>query len=120
MAEPLSPDTLVDAIAAFDAGNHAWGRYRHFVLPAAPQARVIAMTSVRAALAEAAICVSDAQAGDPSPLLGALRATLACLREYRAALPAAVPLAELEEADGDFAEAIALLSGDSGEMPGGG
>ena len=118
MAEPLSPETLTDAIAAFDAGNHAWGRYRHFVLPTAPEGRTSAITPVREALAEAAISVPDALAGDAASLLAALRATLACLRDYRAALPATVPLTELDEAEGDFAEAIALLVGDT--PPGGG
>jgi hypothetical protein len=110
-SEPLSPETLEDAIAAFDAGNHAWGRYRHFVLSARPAALAVPTQQVRDALSEAAISVPDAQSGEPGPFLAALRETLAALRRYRAFLPADVPLAEIEEAEGDFAEAIALLAG---------
>lgn len=102
---------LLEAIAAFDAGNHAWGRYRHFVLSAAPEASGVSTSAVREALGEAAICVPDAQTDGPGPLLAAIRSAAAALGAYRAALPAGVPLTELDLALDDFDEAIALLEG---------
>lgn len=100
---------LAEMVAAFDAGNHAWGRFRHFVLPAEPGAAGISTRPLRDALREAAICVPDAQAGDYPPLLAALRLTQAQLAQYVRALPAAVPRVELDQAAEAFAEAIELL-----------
>ncbi len=107
----LSVELLADAIAAFDAGNHAWGRYRHFVLGATPAALAVSTAPLREALSEAAICVPDAQTGDSAALLAAIRAACDRLDAYRAALPAEVPRTELDAAAEDFAEAIALLEG---------
>jgi len=107
----LSADVIEEAIMAFDAGNHAWGRYRHFVLPASPAAHVVSTAAVRDALAEAAICVIDAQAGGYGALLEALRRTLDSLIEYRSLLPEGMQQAELEEAAAGFDEAIVLLAG---------
>jgi hypothetical protein len=107
----LPSDVVEEAIAAFDAGNHAFGRYRHFVLSAHPEALAVSATEVRDALQEAAIGVPDAQAGDATSLVAGVRATLALLARYRAALPAGVPLLELDEAIGDFEEALGLLTG---------
>ncbi|HLZ68922.1 MAG TPA: hypothetical protein VKV26_03330 [Dehalococcoidia bacterium] len=108
---PLSQATLAEAIAAFDAGNHAWGRFRHFVLPTAPAALAVSTASVREALSEAAICVPDTRPGEHQALLAALRQTRERLDAYAAALPAAVPRTELDQAAEDFGEAIALLEG---------
>src|SRR4051812_25711933 len=102
-------ELLTEAILAFDAGNHAWGRYRHFVLPAAAAAQGISTAAVRDALAEAANGVVEAREGDATGLITGLRQALAGIRLYRAALPAGVQQSELEEAEGDLAEALALL-----------
>jgi hypothetical protein len=113
MNPALPPDVIEEAIMAFDAGNHAWGRYRHFVLSASPELLAVSTAEVREALAETAISVVDAQAGDYTPLLDGLRRTLAALERYRARLSGDAQLQELEEAAGDFAEAIALLAGEA-------
>jgi hypothetical protein len=108
----LSPDVLAAAVAAFDAGNHAWGRYRHFVLSATPAALTVSTAPVREALSEAAICVPDAQeSGDYVPLLAAVHLTRERLQGYCAALAADVPRTELDQAAESFDEAIALLEG---------
>ncbi len=112
--ENLADDAAVEeAIAAFDAGNHAWGRYRHFVLPGAAAAAALNLPSdaVRSALQEAAICVADARTGEIGPFVAALSAAYAGLTRYRALLPAEVPPGEVNEALGDIEEALALLAG---------
>ncbi|HZQ37405.1 MAG TPA: hypothetical protein VFD32_15850 [Dehalococcoidia bacterium] len=111
MSDQAAPsgEALAEAVAAFDAGNHAWGRFRHFVLSAEPSAAGISTRPLRDALREAAICVPDAQAGDYLPLLAALRRTQARLVEYLSALPPSVPRVELDQAAEAFAEAIELL-----------
>ncbi len=121
MSEQPAPsgEALAEAVAAFDAGNHAWGRYRHFVLPAEPGAAGVSTQPVRDALREAAICVPDAQAGDYLPLLAALRRTRVQLDAYLHALPPAVPRVELDLAAEAFAEAIELLEAGGGARPDG-
>lgn len=111
MSEQPAPaaEQLAEAVVAFDAGNHAWGRYRHFVLPGEPIAAPISTQPLRDALREAAICVPDAQAGDYLPLLAALHSTQVQLSAYVHALPPAVPRVELDQAAEAFAEAIDLL-----------
>lgn len=111
-AENLADGAAVEeAIAAFDAGNHAWGRYRHFVLPGAAAALNIPTDAVRSALQEAAISVPDARTGEIGPFVAALSAAYAGLTRYRALLPAEVPPGEVNEALGDIEEALALLAG---------
>ncbi|MHB8575279.1 MAG: hypothetical protein ACYDCQ_08090 [Dehalococcoidia bacterium] len=107
--DALPPDAIEAAILAFDAGNHAWGRYRHFVLSNAPHVQAIPTDAVRAALQEAAVCVPDAQAGDTGPLLAAVQAALAGLRQYVAAVPAEIQHSELNEAIDALDEAAARL-----------
>src|SRR5579871_6866932 len=97
-AGALPADVIEEAIMAFDAGNHAWGRYRHFVLSNAPAVQAISTDAVREALQEAAVCVPDAQAGDTAPLLAAVRAALAGLQEYETELPPDIQRSELNEA----------------------
>jgi hypothetical protein len=107
----LPSDVVEDAILAFDAGNHAWGRYRHFVLSTNVAAQAVSTAAVREALGEAAIDVLDAKEGDYWPLLTSLRRTLEHLRTYRSALPPDIQQSELEEAADNFTAAIALLEG---------
>src|SRR5437870_4925337 len=109
MEQQLPVEVIEEAIAAFDAGNHAWGRYRHFVLSAAPHAQRVPTEAVQSVLQEAAVCVPDAQAGDVGPLREAVGAVLAGLRAYVAALPADVQRSELNEALEAFDEAVELL-----------
>ena len=111
MNPALPPDVIEEAIMAFDAGNHAWGRYRHFVLSAAPRAQRVSTLEVREALQEAAISVPDARTGDIAPLRAAVRAVLLGLRAYVAALPEEIQRSELNEALEAFDEADQLLSG---------
>src|SRR5689334_10752262 len=91
-------DALAEVVAAFDAANHAFGRYRHFVLSAHPEALAVHGEAVRTALQEAAICVADARVDDLPPLRAALRGALDELQRYRERLPASVPRTELDEA----------------------
>lgn len=100
---------VAEAVAAFDAGNHAFGRYRHFVLSAHPEALAVSATKARAALQEAAISVVDANAGDAAALRIALHTARDEVARYRQALPQGVPVAELDEAIEDLDEALALL-----------
>jgi hypothetical protein len=114
-AERPTGEQIEDAILAFDAGNHAWGRYRHFVLSALPVPPPFSAEPVRAALQEAAISVLEAQAGDSEPFLAGLHAAYEGMVHYRRALPAGIQLTEIDEAIGDLEEAIALL--EDGTLP---
>ena len=111
MVQPprLSDDTIEEAILAFDDGNHAWGRYRLFVLGTTPEAMAVSTDAVRDALQEAAISVSDARGGDVGPFLTAARAAFAALVEYRRALPEGLRLSELNEATDALEETAAVL-----------
>lgn len=113
----MSPtgEQIEDAILAFDAGNHAWGRYRHFVLSALPVPPSVSAEPVREALQEAAISVPDARTGDVRPFLAGLHDAHDGMLRYRNALPAGIQLTEIDEAIGDVEEAIALLEG--GTLP---
>lgn len=104
-------NALAQAVAAFDAANHAFGRYRHFVLSAYPEALAVSGGAVRAALQEAAICVADARVNELLPLRVALGGALDELRRYRERLPTTVPRTELDEAVEDLEESLSLLSG---------
>ena len=106
-----APDAIEEAILAFDAGTHAWGRFRHFVLSAASEAQSVPTDTVRDTLQEAAVSVEDAQRGEVVALRTAVRALLDALRAYVEALPAGVQRSELNEAIDAFDEAEALLSG---------
>jgi hypothetical protein len=114
---PGAEEIVADAVAAFDAGNHAFGRYRHFVLSAHPEALAVSAGEARAALQEAAISVADAQAGDVVPFRAALRVALENVMHYRQALPEGVPRTELDETIEDLEEALTLLSGDVDPPP---
>lgn len=51
-------EAIAEAIAAFDAGNHAWGRFYHYVVRRAPAGvGVPPVAPVRQALQEAALSV---------------------------------------------------------------
>jgi hypothetical protein len=111
MVQPhrLSDDTIEEAILAFDAGNHAWGRYRLFVLATTPEAMAVSTDAVRDALQEAALSVPDARSGDSGPFLAAARAAFAALLEYRRALPEGIQLSELNQATFALEETVAVL-----------
>lgn len=102
-------DALDEAVLAFDAGNHAWGRFRHFVLGETPAAQGVPADDVRDALGEAAIRAAEVRETGPAPLLDAVRSTRAALRVYRGALPAETPLSEVDQAIDAFEEAVLLL-----------
>jgi hypothetical protein len=103
---------IAAAIEAFDAGNHAWGRYLHYVLrpyraehPDAPSP-----ARVRAALREAALSVPHSR--DPEELRAFFNALLVArraLRDFIAALPDPLRTADLLMAPDAFAEAMTYL-----------
>ena len=108
--DPLRED-IEEAVAAFDAGNHAWGRFFVYVLRPyrgplpAPDA-----APVRAALQEAALAVP--QATDLDEVRAFHAALLAIRREltvFLALLPDPLRASDLLTAPDAFAEAIDLL-----------
>jgi hypothetical protein len=92
-------ERYAEAIAAFDAANLAWGRFRVETLPRFPAAQLPAVEALRDALGEAALDIAELLAGDdPSPLHATLTEALRLLSGYRAALPANVPRDDLDAA----------------------
>ena len=105
-------DRLTEAVEAFDAGNLAWGHFRHETLPKYPFAATVAVERIRQALGDAAIAIVDLQAGESADeFQAALAATLALLDSYRTALPEDVPRDDLDAAFELLSEALAALDG---------
>jgi len=103
---------IAAAIEAFDAGNHAWGRYLHYVLrpyraehPEAPSP-----ARVRAALREAALTVPHSREREElRAFFNALLVARRPLRHFIAVLPDASRTADLLKAPDAFAEAMTYL-----------
>ena len=112
MAEDATlADAIAEATAAFDAGNHAWGRFFVYVLrpyrdiPPAPDASL-----VRAALQEAALSVP--QAADAAEARAFHDTLLTAHREltaFIAGLPESLRTGDLLLAPDAFWEAIERL-----------
>jgi len=110
MAELAHEEWLAAIVAAFDAGNLAWGRFRHETLAGTAAARLPALAEARDTLGEAALAAAELQAGGSVDVLrGALVAALDALRLCRAELPPSLPTADLDEALSQLARALALL-----------
>lgn len=110
MPESAHEEWLAAIIAAFDAGNLAWGRFRYETLAGAAAARLPALAEARDALGEAALAAAELQeGGSVGELRGALAAAIEALRLCRAELPPSLPAADLDEALSQFAQALALL-----------
>ncbi|MER3421186.1 MAG: hypothetical protein C4290_12000 [Chloroflexota bacterium] len=109
--DPLG-QAIAAAIEAFDAGNHAWGRYLHYVLrpyrsehPEAPSP-----VRVRAALREAALSVPHSREREElRAFYNALLLARRALRDFIAALPDPLRTADLLMAPDAFAEAMTYL-----------
>lgn len=103
---------IAAAIEAFDAGNHAWGRYLHYVLrpyraahPDAPSP-----ARVRAAMQEAALSVPHSREREElRAFFNALLVARRALRDFIAALPGPLRTADLLMAPDAFAEAMTYL-----------
>jgi hypothetical protein len=108
-------DTLREAIAAFDAGNHAWGRFHLYTFrryhdnPPAP-----GPAAVRAALQEAVLSVPHS--GDEQEIREFRVAVSAALREleaFIALLPDPLRTSDVLQAPEALAEALELLQPDA-------
>lgn len=103
---------ISEATAAFDAGNHAWGRFLLYVLrpyhgrPPAPDP-----SPVRIALQEAALAVPHtADAADLRAFLDALLIAHREVEAFIAHLPPDLRTGDVLVAPDAFAEAIAVLA----------
>jgi hypothetical protein len=104
-------ERYAESIAAFDAANLAWGRFRVEILPRFPAAQSPTVEALRDALGEAALDCAELLAGnDPRPLHATLTAALRLLSDYRAALPADVPRNDLDAAQEMLDEAARGLT----------
>lgn len=104
-------DAIAEAMAAFDAGNHAWGRFFVYVLrpyqgiPPAPDP-----APVRAALQEAALSVPQAvDAAEARAFHDALFAAHRELVAFIARLPEPLRAGDLLLAPDAFREAVERL-----------
>lgn len=105
-------DALAEATAAFDAGNHAWGRFYLYVLrryqgePPAPDA-----APVRSALQEAALSVpQEATRAAACEFAAALAAVCGALAVFVDALPETLRTGDAVVAPESFEEALAALA----------
>ncbi len=106
------PDDLVEAIAAFDAGNHAWGRFYLYILrpyrgdPPPPDP-----TAVRAAFQDAVLTVPES--ADPEAIhefTTAIRIASALVDAYVDVLPQSLRAGDLLSVPEALAEALASLA----------
>ena len=101
---------IAEAVAAFDAGNHAFGRFVTYVVRPHGENVPRAVQVVREALQEAALAVPhEATPAAASEFLIALRAARDVLARFLAAPPAGYRLEEALNAPEAFDEAIAVL-----------
>src|SRR5262245_34729870 len=112
----INETSLADAIAesttAFDAANHAWGRYFLYVLrpyhgdPPAPDP-----APVRAALQEAAISVPQtADINETRAFADALVAAYRAVESFVAALPEPLRIGDVLTVNEPLGEALAWLA----------
>jgi hypothetical protein len=101
---------IAEAIAAFDAANHAFGRFVTYVVRQRSKAIPPSVRVVREALQEAAMSVpQEASAEAAAEFLGALRLAGERLAAFLAGPPAGYALEEAMQAPGALEEAIAVL-----------
>ncbi len=111
-AEDALQEAVTEATAAFDAGNHAWGRFLLYVLrpyrgdPPAPDP-----SPVRAALQEAAVSVPHStEAAELRAFLDALLAARRAVDAFIGRLPPDLRTGDVLLAPDAFAEAIGWLA----------
>lgn len=104
-------DAIAEATAAFDAGNHAWGRFWVYRLRGHPGGPPVDAGALRAALQEAVLCVPQ------SPDVEQVAAFAAAIRVAKtewetliAQLPAELRDGDLLQAPDAFAEALGYLA----------
>jgi hypothetical protein len=105
------PDAIAESTAAFDAANHAWGRYFLYVLrpyhgdPPAPDP-----SPVRSALQEAAISVpQSADIGEARAFADTLVAAYRAVESFVAALPDPLRTGDVLTVNEPLGEALAWL-----------
>jgi hypothetical protein len=101
---------IAEAVAAFDAANHAFGRFVTYVVRPRGEAVPTSVRVVREALQEAAISVpQEPSLQAAAAFLDALRLAGARLSAFLADPPGGYALEEAMQAPGALEEAIAVL-----------
>ena len=107
-ALPLD-EAITEAVAAFDAANHAFGRFVTYAVRARGEVPP-RIRAVRELLQEAALAVpQEASRPAAAEFLIALRAARHGLREFLASPPSGYPLEEALPAPGALEEGIEVL-----------
>lgn len=102
-------DPLREAIAAFDAGNHAWGRFYHYTLRRAAGPAPDA-SDVRAALQEAVLAVPhDGHDHQVREFRTAIAAARLAIENFILDAPETLRTGDLLEAPEALTEALELL-----------
>lgn len=111
-------DTVAEAVAAFDAANHAFGRFVTYVVRPRNQPVPPAIQHVREALQDAAILAPEATTPVAAhAFLVALQAAQQRLGAFLAAPPSGYALEEAMAAPGALEEAITVLADALGNEP---
>jgi hypothetical protein len=102
---------IAEAVAAFDAGNHAFGRFVTYAVRPQGEAIPASVQAVREYFQDAALAVPESPSAEAAQaFLAALRRALAVVEEFLTRPPAGYALEEAVAAPGPLREAIDVLS----------
>jgi hypothetical protein len=109
---------IAEAIAAFDAGNHAFGRFVTYVVRPQNQPIPAEVQAVREALQEVAIAVPQETTTEAATeFLTALRAARESVARFLADPPGGYALEEARESIDTIDEAVQALEGALDSLP---